>query len=484
MPSDDRERSFGNALARHLRPGVSVGGCSDAETLAAYHEESLAPEAMASLKAHVSECGRCQQILAQLQATDEIPMAAANMVHPQAAATKSAVRTVPPRKPTLWRWIAPAGALAAGLLVWLTVRENNPVRFATPHGHDAKATEIAKAQPSSAPSPPASSLDATRKSEVPSPDAYSTSTVEPRLQSRSSAEANREIGVPGAAAIQRLQSLNKEKENKEKDLQSARKKSSAAVGVAGGSAEGAARFVTPSAKQPDPQPAPPRGVTESVAVEAAPEATNQVTGADLARTASEAKSADDKRDTASSRSATPTSAVGGAEPAPAAPAPQSYSQTVEVTTESSAISNLPVQNRAVTNLATLNPGAQLLLASGSAAVTVSAPGGRPSWRVGPAGVILFSPDAGKTWLVQPSGIITDLLAGSAPSNKVCWIVGRGGTILRTTDKGKHWRKVQPPTQDDFVSVFAVNARQAIVSPASGTYQTTDGGATWNKLPPR
>jgi photosystem II stability/assembly factor-like uncharacterized protein len=62
-------------------------------------------------------------------------------------------------------------------------------------------------------------------------------------------------------------------------------------------------------------------------------------------------------------------------------------------------------------------------------------------------------------------------------------VGRDGTILLTTDKGKHWKKVTPPTEDDLRSVFAVNARQATVSLANGTFQTTDGGATWSKLPP-
>ena len=152
-------------------------------------------------------------------------------------------------------------------------------------------------------------------------------------------------------------------------------------------------------------------------------------------------------------------------------------------TESIEVSNLPVHNRQTANLANLNPAARSLLAGTSPSITVSAPGGRVSWRIGQAGVILFSSDAGKTWLVQPSGIITDLLSGSAPSAKVCWLVGRSGTILLTTDRGKHWRKVPPPTQDDFLSVFAVNARQASVSPANGTYQTTDRGATWNKLPP-
>jgi len=76
-----------------------------------------------------------------------------------------------------------------------------------------------------------------------------------------------------------------------------------------------------------------------------------------------------------------------------------------------------------------------------------------------------------------------LLAGSAPSDKVCWIVGRAGTILRTADGGAHWVKVRPPIVDDFASVFAVDARQATVSPAQGTYQTMDGGATWKKLAP-
>src|SRR5260370_1301533 len=104
-------------------------------------------------------------------------------------------------------------------------------------------------------------------------------------------------------------------------------------------------------------------------------------------------------------------------------------------------------------------------------------------RAGQAGVIEFSSDAGKTWTLQPSGVIADLLAGSAPSDKICWIVGRSGTVLRTTDGGKHWRKLRPPAQDDLRSVFAVDARQATVSPNNGAYQTTDGGATWTKLPP-
>jgi hypothetical protein len=463
MPLDDRERSFENALARHLRPEAPRAACPDSETLAAYHERSLAPEQMMSLQAHVSDCARCQEIIALLQATDEIPVAAPNVAQSQTAGAKSGIRVLPTRKPTLWRWVAPAGALAAALLVWVAIRENNPVRVAVQGTKpEVNQTAMAKAQPASPPQSQQPALDATRKPEG-SLDEYSASNAAPSSKF-------------APAPFQRTQPLAKEE-----DFQSPRKKS-ATEGVRGRLA-GSPKPAIPSTPQPSLPPTVPGSVSESVAVEPANNEP-QAAGGDLAKTEPKEKSRTDKRDATSSRSALSVPAIAGAAPAPVAPAaapapapPLAQSQTVEVTTEGTEITRLPVQNR---NVAT----AQMLLAGvNGAAVTVSAPGGRVSWRIGPAGVILFSSDAGKTWLVQPSGIITDLLAGSAPSDKVCWIVGRSGTILRTTDKGKHWKKVNAPIQDDLRSVFAVNARQATVSPANATYQTTDGGATWNKLPP-
>src|SRR5260221_7343162 len=126
MPSNDRERRFADALARPLRAGGAAGDprstCSDAETLASYHERSLAPEQMASLKTHVTDCERCQQILAHLQASDQIPVSAANTAPQATAAANSSVRVLHSRRPALWRWVAPAaGALAAALLVWVAV---------------------------------------------------------------------------------------------------------------------------------------------------------------------------------------------------------------------------------------------------------------------------------------------------------------------------------------------------------------------------
>jgi hypothetical protein len=481
MPFDDRERSFENALARHLRPQGSQAECCDAETLAAYHEQSLAPEQMASVKAHISDCARCQAILAQLQATDDLPLPATTSARPHPAAAKPGVRAFPVRKHTPWRWVAPAGALAAALLVWIAVHENTPIRLPKPSSMtDGRRAEVEKTPPASPTVSVPPTLDATKRSEAPAPDAH----IGPSVDSRSPI---------AAAPPQRQESITRQKE-----FQSARKKSPA--GVSGGAIGGqlgslSSQSVPPRVPQ---QSRPfPGSVAQSVTVEpAAPEAAAPQTGRDyLAKSEPKAepkaKSEDDKRD-ANSQAATPQPGVAATtSPAPAPDAlPHAMSQTVEVTaenaqlnTESSEIRNLPLEQRNTVNLANLNRATQLLLAGTTGPVTVSAPGGRVSWRIGHAGVILFSSNAGKTWLVQPSGIVTDLLAGSAPSAKVCWIVGRGGTILRTTDKGKHWKKVKPPIQDDLRSVFAVNARQATVSPAQGTYQTTDGGATWNKLPP-
>jgi hypothetical protein len=195
------------------------------------------------------------------------------------------------------------------------------------------------------------------------------------------------------------------------------------------------------------------------------------------------KAANDNRDalfTDAPQVAGETSSVAGAAAA-APPAPDTA--RAQLHSESAAVSGRATQQQEVGGISPFKRKAQMRLANSIGEVTISAPGGRVSWRVGEAGIIEFSSDARKTWTLQPSGVITDLLAGSAPSDRVCWIVGRSGTILRTTDGGAHWQKVRPPTPDDLRSVFAVDARQATVFPANGTYQTTDGGVTWNKLAP-
>src|SRR6266853_2571741 len=152
MAPDERDRSFDKALARHLRStaparqaaempgelGSQSGACPDPETLAAYHERSLLPEQLNSLKEHLVGCANCQTVLAHLETSDEISLQAAEEDQVFAKTASAPVITAssqshPPVQKTppfrsrrarllkgaRWQWLAPAGALAAGLLVWI-----------------------------------------------------------------------------------------------------------------------------------------------------------------------------------------------------------------------------------------------------------------------------------------------------------------------------------------------------------------------------
>jgi len=165
MSSGDQEKQFDELLGRHVRRSVrddAPEGCPAAEVLAAYHDCSLSPEEMSSWKQHIASCNSCQEILTQLEATDEVaapeelfdfiqqevvvaqaaPLAAdprREMAEEMAAATAATVAragspisisssrsplpatAAAPKK--YLRWIAPAGAIAAGLLLWVAVRE-------------------------------------------------------------------------------------------------------------------------------------------------------------------------------------------------------------------------------------------------------------------------------------------------------------------------------------------------------------------------
>jgi len=153
MPAEDRDRLFEKALARHLRSDAAAADhsvCPDAERLAAYHERLLSLEEMSATKNHVVSCARCQEILAQLEAPQaanelgnrEEPLVAggalSRRVENEIAKETSAAVPVPSlakkradvapfhvKKSSRLRWAAaPAGAIAAALLLWIGIREN------------------------------------------------------------------------------------------------------------------------------------------------------------------------------------------------------------------------------------------------------------------------------------------------------------------------------------------------------------------------
>ena len=455
MPSDDRERSFENALASHLRASSSMrDACSDAETLAAYHEHSLAPEKLALLKVHVADCERCQQILAHLQATDEIPIAAPVIARQENAAANSNVRVLHARKPTLWRWVAPAGALAAALLVWVAVREDKAVRIPGPASVDVKQAAAANNLP--APSPalaPSPSFDSQRKNETALSQALSALNAAPRSQT---------AGAPKGSPRSLL---------KQKGSSDAENKAWAAANSAQVGDNVLNREVSPAQEE-----ALQSQLAERIRIEAA--------NTDASKIEAETKAANARRDALPGGSRQqPVPAPAPARSGAAGTAPDAPSARTQAPSAAAGVSGGVTQQQEIAGMSKFSEKPKVRLANSIGEVTIAAAGGLVSWRVGQAGVIEFSSDAGKTWTLQPGSVTTDLLGGSAPSEKVCWIVGSAGTILRTTDGGAHWQKLRAPVQEDIRTVVAVDARQATVSLPNASYQTTDGGVTWNKLAP-
>ncbi len=452
MPSDNRERSFDDALAVHLRAGakgIPRAECSDAETLAAYHEGSLPAEQVASLKTHLTSCERCQQILTALEATDQIAAPAVNITLQPAAAAKPAVPVLPARKRALWQWVAPAGALAAALLVWVAIHENTssiiPANAPRPNQYAKHDENVRSLPPASRTVSPADGLTSSNEA---------SSALQQTLPP---------APPPKAAGLLRSRS---QALSKQKNSPTAAKKSAVPPDVD--------LFA-------DSLPSPADSLHRKESSAPTVEAQNQTVLIEPDKAKMEDKIVNGRRDAAPAPKPPPpvleksANAIPVPSAPPPSPAPQVSTQSVEVAGESAQQQEIDGMSRFKQN--------ELRLARSTAAVNISAPDGKVTWRVGQAGIIEFSPDAGKSWILQPSGVVSDLLAGSAPSEKICWIVGRAGTLLRTTDAGAHWQKLRPPSPEDLHSVLAVDARQATVSSLKAKYQTTDGGVTWKKLPP-
>jgi hypothetical protein len=454
MALDDRERNFEEALARHLRanrsakPGTPASArhdnCPDAEMLAAYHERLLDAEEMILRKEHIASCPRCQEVLAQLEATEEIgleidrqefaPRSAAAMpqtpqVHAtsrpasrlaRAAVAKPSPPTEMPRRRSHRRWLVPAGALAAGLLVWIAV-----------HDRIAPRTQFHLAKNQSPPAPE-----------------FSPRTVPPPADAseEKSAKLDRLAPPPKPAAAGRDENAAGEKARNRKPASPSSVPATRGDLLSSDSpalekrAANALRILQQSpldkkqvAQSVESPSSAPTGISESVTVSAAAQPVLQEANKEAAPNG--------------------VTAAPSLEPSPAANG-RAF--------------------REIVNLQALQAGRNL--------VSVSSPDGAVVWRLLPSGIIQRSADAGANWTVQKTATVADLLAGSAVSEKICWMVGRGGTILLTTDGGNHWLKASSPSTDDITTVFAVDAHQATIRTAKNhSYKTMDGGITWTPL---
>jgi Photosynthesis system II assembly factor YCF48 len=468
MGHEDHERKFERALERHLRrddagtrneadahaDGRDETGavpCPDAETLAAFHERILSAEEMNAAKEHIAECSRCQEVLAQLEATDEISLrveAQRDLEIREPVLPTGATFRVPKdisrgRGFKVLRWAAPAGAIAAGLLIWFVVRDAkvqtlnhiDNVQVAQDHPADRRLAESQPLPNSPVPEPVtnAKQLNLHRKEEskikhqaeeseafrAPKrPSSSVTASSSPTATSRVTANEKGTVASDTSphANIRQLP-LN-------------------------------GRNYSSLQRLENKPPEIPSSQTEVSVMAAAPPVSD---------------------DLHAQPAAPPREGAGASRGA-------NTNQTVEVQSGASQVQS--TQQMVVVDQLEQTPS--LKKDSFENAKTILAPNGTVRWRLLPKGRIERSVDNGITWRPQKSGVKVELLAGSAPNEVVCWLVGRRGTILRTTDGGKHWRKVLSPIGGDVAAVQAVDALIATISDAdkSSRFVTRDGGATW------
>lgn len=104
------------------------------------------------------------------------------------------------------------------------------------------------------------------------------------------------------------------------------------------------------------------------------------------------------------------------------------------------------------------------------------------WRLADLGFVERSTNGGTSWDRVDTGVRIPLKAGACPTASTCWVVGDAGVVLRTTD-ALTWRPVTSPTPEPLVAVEATSEAAAVVRATDGQrFRTSDGGATWTRLP--
>jgi hypothetical protein len=495
MPAEDRDRLFEKALARHLRGGAGDdSACPDAETLAAYHEGSLSAEETSAARKHSAWCARCQEILAQLEATQSVsesrnqedPLVDAGAVarakngeaSRDASAPKDATRTpkraesavahFPTKKKWLLRWAAPAGAIAAGLLLYLSFRD-----FRSPAKRAEPATQIAQNREDNARARDSYALPAVPQKVPQPPPTVAPKPDDDHLAAHSSRQQSAQP-VPGVL----LDELKRLRSQAEPPKDSKQEKKSVPPAPSSAPMVGANANVAQSGGRVSAVEDGKNGGKAKTGVAADK---SVVAGAmQKERDAEQRQSLQGQ----ASGAATGAPAASPSSPAPPPPAsssqqvtvtaaaPESSNQTVEVSPLDKKAANLPMSSRNVSDLALLPPR------------MVVAPNGKSIWRFGEHGTIAHSGDGGKTWKSQEMPVTANLTSGSAPAKNICWIAGAAGTLLHTTDGGKHWRLIVTPIAGDLGGVLGSDGKHATIwdVPRQATYQTSDGGKTWEKKP--
>jgi hypothetical protein len=142
--SVDRDRILEQALKHELRANSDATPHLDAETLAAWQDESLDAAQMETIEQHVSTCARCQSLLAAFaRGTAAV---APGTPAPETAAHGTIGTAGTAGTGSLWRWwLAPIAAGAVAVTIWMVVPEQQQRATAPPVPQDTVAVD--KVQP-------------------------------------------------------------------------------------------------------------------------------------------------------------------------------------------------------------------------------------------------------------------------------------------------------------------------------------------------
>lgn len=474
MPSEERDRQFERALQRHLRADAREAACPDAETLAAYHERTLGLEELTKWKEHVANCMRCQETLALLERTAAVgreerqeqgvayqgTLLAAAAPNPAARLREKRSEAVALGEespgdhglerspgPKSWRWVGALGVLAAGLILFVAVRENRRASVETAKSQMARnmAVPAPAAPPPTAEQLSKSADDAARPTkafrDLENSYRIERSVVNPQTAG-SPAQAKPRAGKPSPAVPQAMDNFSSVYVNPKGTDAGAHAKQAQAT--RGGAAQNPGQGF---GNAPLPQQAPA----------ARAPAANASTGDNITSKESAEELPNENAQTRST-----SQSVAGE--AGAVSKKSRDAQAAKLSSQLEAAGN----GRLLTRVAQSNPH------------IIVAPMGTHAWRVGAAGLIEATSDAGLNWKPQDSRVRVDLSAGSAPTDKVCWVVGRAGTILLTDDGGEHWKQVTSPLIEDLGGVHALDGKHASIWNIGNrkSLETADGGLTW------
>jgi hypothetical protein len=387
--------------------------CLDAETAAAFGDDTLPADERAGVEAHVADCARCQALLAAFARITPPPVARAWWRRPAIA------------------WLAPLAVAATALIVWVNV----PRRTSAPALLSSReTTPYVELESSRAPSAPASS-STSRGAPV--------AAAEPRLQ------ASRELvkAAPSAAPAPAPDA------KRERDRATSSKDAVVRRRQAGVPSEAQADAMADNSAAARPVAGAPPAPTAAAGSSAAGSPAGVGPAAPAPAAAAEQRTADSRL---------PSTPLPPAEIPPRDQVSQpSFVDTLAVTTESlgstsprrfsaarepTIVSSNPISRWRIGTAGVVqhsaDGGSTWQTQSTGVNVTLTA-GASPSpavcWLVGPAGVVLITTDEGSSWQRLPFPVAIDLVSVRATDDKRATVVTSNGRTFTTSDRGRTWR---------------------------------------------